>query len=112
MKNGKFPTSLFIVGFIMNLILRFWYIFVSALLFMFVGIFIKPCLTIGIFLLLIDIIVSLVIQLFVIKTIYDSDDLNDIILKDGDNWRNNVMNFVNEKINEQKDDEEDNNSHE
>ena len=106
MKKGKFPISLLIMGFIMNLFFRFWYIFVSALIFMFIGIFIKPCLIIGLFLLLVDIIVSLVVQLFNIKTIYESDTLSNIILKDGDNWRNNLMNYVDEIINEQEEDED------
>ena len=44
--------------------------------------------------------------MFNIKTIYESDTLSNIILKDGDNWRNNLMNYVDEIINEQGEDED------
>lgn len=102
--DKKYPLSLFISGFIMNLILRYFYLFVPSLILIVVGIWIDMCKTIGFVLLLIDIIISLIEQLSIRKTTLEETDNEDFkrfqeaILSE--NWQDNVKDLVDEKIKE------------
>ena len=48
MNKRKYPSSLFIIGFVTNVLFHFFWLFVPAVILLIVGIFIKPCLYIGI----------------------------------------------------------------
>lgn len=103
MNNRRYPASLFIMGFIMNIIFHFFWLFVPAILLLIVGIFIKPCAHLGILILSLDIIVSFIEQ-WQIRNAFLSDSDNpdftafqDALSKDG-NWIDNVKNFVEDSI--------------
>ena len=115
MKNRKYPISLFIFGFLMNVVFRFWVLFVLGIVFSVVGIFVKSFVNIGLAILLLDVALSFVEQMRLRQTfLEESDDsdfeaFKDMMSKDG-NWMENVREFLNDKIsnpdNEFKPDEE------
>lgn len=89
----------------MNFIFHFIWLLVPALIFLIAGIFVPLCLYIGLGLILLDLLLSIVEQLQIRKTILtDSDNedfrsFQDAIFKDG-NWVQNVKDMVEEKIEE------------
>ena len=103
MNNRKYPTSLFIIGFITNILFRFFWLFIPCIILLFVGIFVKTCLYIGLTLLLIDILLSLTEQFRIRQTFLEESDnpdfraFQDALSKDGD-WRNNIGELLNQKI--------------
>ena len=103
MNGRKYPISLFIIGFITNMIFHFFWLFVPAIILLIVGIFVKPCLFIGLDVLLIDVIASFIGQLIIRKTcIEDSDNpdfraFQDTVMKDG-NWRENMAEYIEQKM--------------
>lgn len=103
MNERKYPLSLFVAGFLMNMITHFFVLFALAIIFIIVGFFVGLCTEVGLILLLLDVVLSLVEQLKIRRTILeDSDDPNfrefqDIFAKDG-NWKDNVIESVNERI--------------
>ena len=103
MKNRKYPISLFIFGFLMNVVFRFWVLFVLGIVFSIVGIFVKSFVNIGLAILLLDVALSFVEQMRLRQTfLEESDDsdfeaFKDMISNDG-NWMENVRGFLNDKI--------------
>ena len=91
MNNRKYPTSLFIIGFITNILFHFFWLFIPCIILLIVGIFVKPCLYIGLALLLIDILLSLIEQ-FRIRQAFQN-----ALSKDG-NWRDNIGELLNQKM--------------
>jgi len=63
MKERKYPLSLFVMGFVMNMFLRYVWLFIPGVILLLAGIFIKWCLYAGITLLIIDIVVSFIEQM-------------------------------------------------
>lgn len=111
MNERKYPLSLFIFGFITNVLFHFFWLSVPSIILLIIGIFIKPCLYIGLALLMLDMILSLIEQLNIRQAALQESDnpdfcaFQDALSKDG-NWRENVMGFVDEKIKENKENEE------
>ncbi len=103
MKNRKYPISLFIFGFLMNIVFRFWVLFVLGIVFSVVGIFVKSFVNIGLAILLLDVALSFVEQMRLRQTfLEESDDsdfeaFKDMMSNDG-NWMENVREFLNDKI--------------
>ena len=103
MKNRKYPISLFIFGFLMNVVFRFWVLFVLGIVFSVVGIFVKSFVNIGLAILLLDVALSFVEQMRLRQTfLEESDDsdfeaFKDMMSNDG-NWMENVRGFLNDKI--------------
>lgn len=99
MKERKYPTSLFVVGFITNILFHFFWLFVPSIIFLIIGIFVDWCLYVGLSLLIIDIIASFVEQMKIRNTMLsDSDNeqfrkFQDAISQDG-NVFENIRNFV------------------
>ncbi|MGN0492344.1 MAG: hypothetical protein ACI4F7_01750 [Acutalibacteraceae bacterium] len=99
MKERKYPFSLFVIGFITNILFRFFWLFVPGIIFMVIGIFAKWCLYIGIGLLLLDIIISFAEQMQIrhtMLTVSDNEqfsDFQDAVSMDG-NVFENIRNFV------------------
>lgn len=99
----KYPPNLFLIGLITNIIFHFFWLFVPSFVLMMVGIFSKPCLFVGLALLLLDLILSFAEQMRIRKAfLQDSDNpefqqFQDALSKDG-NWINNIKDFVEEKI--------------
>lgn len=103
MNNRKYPPGEFLFGFIMDILFRFWWFFLPSILLLIVGIFIKPCLYIGAAILLLDVIVSLVDQILIMKTCLEENDNPDFkefqdALLGGGNWRQNIEEIVSRKI--------------
>lgn len=112
MNERKYPMSLFLIGFITNIIFHFFWLFIPSIILLIVGIFIDGCRYAGLILLLVDIIVSFIEQMRIRQAmISDSDNeqfrqFQDAVSKDGnifENIRNFVENNVEEYENETKD---------
>ena len=76
---------------------------ISIILTLIIGIFVEPCLFVGLALLLIDIVLSLIEQLRIRKAFLEESDnpdfraFQDALSKDG-NWKDNVSELLNQKI--------------
>ena len=115
MNDRKYPTSLFIIGFVTNILFHFFWLFIPCIILLIIGIFVEPCLFVGLALLLIDIVLSLIEQLRIRKAFLEESDnpdfraFQDALSKDG-NWKDNVSELLNPKIsdpqNEMKSDDE------
>lgn len=104
----KYPQSLFWIGFITNVVGRFFFLFFPALILLFIGIWVKECLIIGLSLLTIDIILSLIEQLRIRKTTLENDNPNFTEFQDAilsPDWRENIKNIVEERIDDDISDE-------
>ena len=103
MNDRKYPTGLFIIGFITNLLFRFFWLFVPGVVLLMIGIFVKSCLHIGLALFLLDIVISLIEQIRIRKTVLgesgssDFKAFQDALSKEG-NWKDNLGEFLNQKI--------------
>ena len=101
--NRKYPTSLFIIGFITNILFHFFWLFIPCIILLIVGIFVKPCLYVGLALLLIDILLSLIEQFRIRQAFLKESDnpdfqaFQDALSKDG-NWRDNIDELLNQKM--------------
>ncbi len=110
MKNRKYPTSLFIIGLITNMLFRFFWLFIPSVILLIVGIFVKPCLYIGLGVLLFDVIVSLIEQIKIRRAFLEESDnpdfqaFQDALSQDG-NWKDNMGEFLNQKISNQQNEE-------
>ena len=103
MNNRKYPTSLFIIGFVTNILFHFFWLFIPCVILLIIGIFVKICLYIGLALLLIDIVLSLIEQFRIRQAFLEESDnpdfraFQDALSKDG-NWKDNIGEFLNQKI--------------
>ena len=105
MNNRKYPASLFIIGLITDIPFRYFWLFLPSVILLIIGIFVKPCLYIGLVLLSIDVVLSFVDQIRIRRTFQrDSDNpdfqaFQDALSKDG-GWRDNLGEFINSKMND------------
>lgn len=65
--NRKYPLKLFLLMVLVNFTIRHFYLFLPGLILTFIGIWNKPCLAIGLALLLLDLIVSVIEQISIRK---------------------------------------------
>jgi hypothetical protein len=96
----KYPVSLFIIGFLMNLTKNF-FLLLSGLILLFIGIWVNWCFTVGVALLLIDVIISLLEQITIMNTTLNSDNPNFKEIQDAvlsPDWKDNVKDLVQSKI--------------
>lgn len=111
MSERKYPLSLFVFGFITNVLFHFFWLSIPSVILLIIGIFVKPCLYIGLALLMLDLILSLIEQLNIRQVVLKKSDnsdfcaFQDALSKDG-NWRENVMKLLDEKIKENKGNEQ------
>ncbi len=115
MNNRKYPASLFIIGFITNIVFHFFWLFVPSVILLIIGLFSETCLKIGSALLFLDIVLSLIEQIRIRRTCLEESDnpdfreFQDALSKDG-NWSANIRELVERKIsnsqNENRDDNE------
>ena len=102
-KNRKYPLSLFVIGFVTNILFHFFWLFIPAVILLLVGIFVKLCLILGAILLLIDIILSLIEQLLIRHTFLKESNhpgfraFQEAMSKDG-NWKENMDAFLNREM--------------
>ena len=103
MNNRKYPTSLFIIGFITNILFHFFWLFIPCIILLIIGIFVKPCLYIGLALLLIDFLLSLIEQFRIRQAFLEESDnpdfraFQDALSKDG-NWKDNIGELLSQKM--------------
>ena len=103
MNNRKYPTSLFVIGFITNILFHYFWLFLPCVVLLIIGIFVKPCLYIGLVILLIDIVLSFIEQIRIRQTVLEESDnpdfraFQDALSKDGD-WKDNLGELLNQKI--------------
>ena len=93
MKQRKYNKKLFWIGFLMNLLTHNFFLFVPSIILCFLGLWNKICLSIGIALILVDVIVSLIQQIRIKRTIETSTDPNFVPWADilsMDNWEEMV----------------------
>mgnify|MGYP003302687740 CR=1 FL=1 len=99
MKERRYPFSLFLIGFITNILFHFFWLFVPSVILLFMGIWVDWCLFSGLALLGCDIIASFVEQMKIRQVMLsDSDDeqfrkFQDAVSKDG-NVFENIRNLV------------------
>lgn len=120
MSKLRYPSSLFVLGIATNFLFHFFWLSVPSGVLLIVGIFLKPCLFIGLALLTIDIILSLVEQLQIRRVFLtqsenpDFREFQDALSRDG-SWMKNIRdltehqikeNFVEEKIDQEEAHEE------
>ena len=103
MNNRKYPTSLFIIGFITNILFHFFWLFIPCVILLIIGMFVKTCLYIGLALLLIDILLSLIEQFRIRQAFLEESDNPDFrafqdALSKGGNWRDNIGELLNQKM--------------
>lgn len=104
----RYPVSLFFVSLLSNVIGHYFYLFFPAVLLMLIGIWLKPCLYIGLALLLLDLLLSFKEQLLIRKTILNGTEP---ALKpfqnalQSDNWAAEIRKIVDHKIEEQSNNE-------
>lgn len=110
MKERRYPFSLFLIGFITNILFHFFWLFVPSVILLFMGIWVDWCLFSGLALLGCDIIASFVEQMKIRQVMLsDSDDeqfrkFQDAVSKDG-NVFENIRNLVENVAEEYVDDE-------
>ena len=100
MKKG-YPASLFLMGFMLNLVARNFILFISALILILIGIWVKECLLIGIAVLALDAVISFIIQMKMRSEMMNNDDpdfqpFRDAVLSS--DWQANVMDLVEQKV--------------
>lgn len=111
MKERRYSLSLFLIGFITNILFRFFWLFILSVILLIVGIFVDWCLYVGLVLLAIDIIASFIEQMRIRQAMLsDSDNeqfrkIQDAVSKDG-NVFVNIRNLVENTVEEYVDDEE------
>ena len=102
MGNRKYPLSLFVIGFITNVLFHFFWLFIPCIILLVIGIFVEPCRLIGLTLLLLDIVLSLIDQLRIRHTfLQDSDNpgftaFQDALSRDG-SWYENMSELLNKR---------------
>lgn len=110
MNKIRYPFRLFIVGFIGNILFRYFWLLIPSIILMIIGIFVKWCLYVGLVLLVIDLFASFIDQMTIRKTMLsDSDNeqfrnFQDALSKDADVFEN-IRDFVDNTIEEYVDDE-------
>ena len=108
MSGKKYPTGLLVIGFLTNVLLRYFWLFVPAAVLLIVGCFYPVCLYIGAAILLLDIVLSLVMQLKIRKAFLAESDNSDFkefqqaLSEEGD-WKENVEELVSQKITDAED---------
>ena len=110
MKDRKYSSDLFLTGFLMNLLLRRFYLFVPSLILSLIGIWSKACLYIGLALLALDIVICLVEQLLYKRTVEANEDPDFQPFADAmqsDNWQEKVFDLVEDAMEGQEKGEED-----
>ena len=100
----KYNSTLFWLGFLLNIVRLFW-IGIPAVILLMIGIWVRPCLYIGSALLLVLLLVALVQQLQIKKMAETDNDPAFAPFAEAmcsDNWREQIVSMVNEKIDAQR----------
>lgn len=99
----RYPFSLFLIGFIMNIFLRFWWLSIPSAILLIVGISVEGCSYIGLALLGTDIIFSFIEQMRIRHTMLsDSENeqfrkLQDAVSREGEVFEN-IRDFLKDTV--------------
>ncbi|MBQ8344712.1 MAG: hypothetical protein IJY42_00395 [Clostridia bacterium] len=102
MNNRKYPTSLFLIGLITNILFHFFWLLIPGVILLMVGIWIRPCLYIGLVLLVADVVLSLIEQFQIRQAFLTESDnpdfqaFQDALSKSG-NRKDHIDEFLNQK---------------
>ena len=116
MNNRKYPAGLFVIGFITNILFRFSWLFVPSVILLIIGIWVKPCLYVGLTVLFLDVILSLIEQIKLRQAFFEESDnpdfqeFQDALSKEGD-WKENIREFVNQQMSDSQNEVESNSEH-
>ena len=110
MKERRYPTKLFVLGFLIGVIIYRFYLFVPSIILLIVGIYVKPCYYVGCIILLIDLIISFIWQIRIRKLILNNNS-NPSIQRfqeafTEENPEDEIINVVNAIIEEYDEDDE------
>ena len=106
----KYPAALFILGLIEDLFIRYFFLSIPAIILLIIGIWVKPCLYVGLGLVLLALVLCIIERLKIKKAMETESDNPDfrnfqqIISAHG--WKEGAKMFV-EKQTEQADSEND-----
>jgi len=110
MKERRYPFSLFLIGFITNILFHFFWLFIPSIILLIVGIWVDWCLYVGLAILTGNIIISFAEQVRIRHTMLidtDNEELSrfrDAVLDDG-NVFENVRRYVEDNAEEYTGDE-------
>ena len=108
-QKPRYPMSFFFFGLFLEMIVRRFYLFVPAVIFAIVAIFVPWAITLSLVLLAVDFLISLAVQLMVRHTILHDDDPNFAKWRDamlsGD-WRENLQDLADAQSEDGSDDED------
>lgn len=99
----RYPMSLFLVSLLSTVIGHYFYLFFPSVLLMLIGIWLKPCLYVGLALLLLDLFLSVKEQLLIRKTLLNGTEPALKPFQDAlqsDNWAAEVRRIVEQKVEE------------
>ena len=114
MKERKYPTKLFVIGFLFGVIIYRFYLFVPSIILLIAGTFVKPCYYIGCLILLIDLVISFIWQVRIRNLVLnDNDNDNPFIQRfqeafTEDKPLDELIDAVDDIIDEYEEDEEEN----
>ena len=74
MKERKYPSKLFVIGFLFGVIIYRFYLFVPSIILLIAGTFVKPCYYIGCLILLIDLVISFIWQIRIRNLVLNDND--------------------------------------
>ncbi len=109
MKKRKYPMSLFVIGFITNFLFHYFWLFLSGVILIIAGIFLKPCLFAGALIILVDAVLSFAEQSRIRKAfLSDSDNADfrafqDALSGDG-KWTDNIKDVLENKVKDNNED--------
>lgn len=111
MKERKYPTKIFILGFLIGAIINRFYLFIPSIILIIIGTKVKIYYFIGCIILLIDLIISFIWQKRIRNIVLSDSDNEDIqkfqtAFMDDNNPYDNIVNMVNEIIEEELEKEE------
>ena len=111
MKTGKYPWDLFLFGVFTNMLFHFFWLFIPGVICLIIGIFSTTALRIGVGILSVDFILAVTDQVRIMQTLMtetdnpDFEEFREAVLS-GDDWHNNVHEWVDKRTQKTEDSEE------
>lgn len=103
MNQKRYPTNLFFIGLITNILFHYFWLFIPSIVLLIAGIWKDACLLIGIVLLALDVVLSIWEQLKIRKAFLSDSEhptFQDTLFKKG-NWLENAKEVVDQIENHQ-----------
>ena len=112
MKDRKYPLSLFITGVLTNMLFHFFWLSIPCVIIFILSFFIRSLSSIGLLILILDLILSIAEQFKIRKAFLTDSDNPDFqkfqeALSKDDDWMKNVKDFVEKRIEDNDESEDD-----